>query len=126
MDAALAQVLLAGLRQREADALPPVPIANSEAVHVASPSVPSGDQGPDDLTATFGNQEGSRGIRNQALDVIKVVGGTRVLASSPLPQGQYGRHIRLSATAYGDLLVGQVRSINAVPTAPSACRGSPS
>lgn len=55
MDAALAQVLLAGLRQREADALPPMPIANNESVHVASPPVPSGDQGPDDLTATLGN-----------------------------------------------------------------------
>lgn len=79
MATALAQVLLAGPDQCEADALPPVPIPNSESVRISSPSVPSGDHSPDDLPATLGNQEGSRGIPDQALDVI---GRSGVLACS--------------------------------------------
>jgi hypothetical protein len=46
---AAAQVLLAGPRQRDPDALLPLPFANSEPIHVPPLSVPSGDQGADDL-----------------------------------------------------------------------------
>jgi hypothetical protein len=79
-DAAAAQVLLAGPRQRHPDALSSVPFADGEPVHVPSPPVPTGNQSTDDLTVALGNQKGGRGICNQALDVIEAVGGGCVLA----------------------------------------------
>jgi hypothetical protein len=113
-DATLAQIILAGPGQREPDALPPMPIANGKPIHVASPAVPGGDQGAEDLPVPFGDQENGRGPRDQALDVIESVGRTCMLASSMRPQVQYRRHIGLSASTYGDSPVGQVRSIRSL------------
>jgi len=73
-DPATAQVLLAGPRQGDPNALSPMPFANGEPVHVPPPPVPAGDQGTDDLSVVLGNQKGARRISGQALDVIEAVG----------------------------------------------------
>lgn len=111
MDATLAQIVLAGPRQRESDAFPPMSIADGEPIHVPSPPVPGGDQGADDLPVSLGYEESSRGFINQSLDFIKPIRRTCVLTAALCPQIQYRRQVRLSAAAYGDFLAGQVRSI---------------
>lgn len=68
--AASAQILLTSPRQRDPNALPPMPFTNCEPVHVPSPPVPAGNQSTDNLTAALGDQNGSRGVGDQALDVI--------------------------------------------------------
>lgn len=78
--AATAQVLLACPGQRYPYALPPAAFANGEPVHVPSPPIPARDQSADDLSVMLGNQEGSRGIGDQALDVIQAVYRACVLA----------------------------------------------
>jgi hypothetical protein len=83
--ATAAQVLLAGPRQRNPDALPPVPVANSEPIHVPSPPIPAGNQSTDNLIALLSNQKGRRGISNQALDVIEAVGRSCVLTARLSP-----------------------------------------
>lgn len=98
MGATLAQVVLTGSGQRQPDALPPMPIADGEPIHVPSPPIPGGDQGPDYLPVPLGHQEGSRGIGDQTLDVIEAVGRARVLASSLRPQVQHSRHVGLPAS----------------------------
>jgi hypothetical protein len=115
MDATLAQVVLASPRQRETDAFSPLPIADGEPIHIPSPPVPGCDQRTDDLPVPFGNQEGSRGFGNQALDVIEAVGRACVLAASLCPQVQYCWYVVPSATAYVDFRPSQARSIIAVP-----------
>jgi hypothetical protein len=77
--AALAQILLAGPRQRDTNALPPVPFAHGEPVHVPSPPIPAGNQSTDNLTIALGDQKGGRGAGDQALDVILAVRRTCVL-----------------------------------------------
>lgn len=72
--ATAAQVLLAGARQRDPDALAPMALADGEPVQVPPPTVPGGDQGADDLPAALGTQEGGRGISNQVFDVVEAVG----------------------------------------------------
>jgi hypothetical protein len=79
--AASAQVLLAGPRQRDPDALPPISLANSKAIHVSSPPIPAGNQSADNLTIALGNQKGGWGtIGSQVLDAIQAVRRTCVLA----------------------------------------------
>lgn len=78
-DAAAAQIVLASPRQRNPNALPPMPFANSEPIHVPSPPVPTSNQSTDNLIAALSNQKSRRGISDQALDVIKAVGRTCVL-----------------------------------------------
>lgn len=68
--AAAAQILLPGPRQRDPDALPPMPFANGEPIHAPSPPIPAGNQSTDDLTTALGDQKGGRGVGDQALDVI--------------------------------------------------------
>jgi hypothetical protein len=46
---------------------------NCESVHIPSPAIPAGNQSTDDLIAALGNQEDSRGVCNQALDVLYAV-----------------------------------------------------
>ena len=72
-DAAFAQILLTSPRQRDPNALPPMPIANSKPVHVPSPPIPAGNQSADDLPVALGDQKGGRGAGDQALDVIWAV-----------------------------------------------------
>jgi len=77
--AASAQILLAGPRQRDPNALPPMPFANGEPIHVPSPPIPAGNQSTDDLTPALGDQKGGRGAGDQALDVIQAIRRTCVL-----------------------------------------------
>lgn len=77
--AASAQILLTSPRQSDPDALPPMPFANGEPIHVPSPPVPAGNQSTDNLTTALGDQKGGRGAGDQALDVIQAVRGTCVL-----------------------------------------------
>lgn len=77
--AASAQILLTSPRQRDPDALPPMPFANGESIHVPSPPIPAGNQSTDNLTIALGDQKGSRGAGDQALDVIYLVRRTCVL-----------------------------------------------
>ncbi len=77
--AAAAQILLTSPRQRDPNALPPIPFANSEAIHVPSPPIPTSNQSTDNLIAALGDQKGGRGIGDQALDVIYAVRRTCVL-----------------------------------------------
>jgi len=79
-NAAAAQIVLAGPRQREPDALSPMPFVNSEPVHVPSPPVPTGNQGTNNLIAALGDQKGGRGICDQALDIVEMVCRGRVRA----------------------------------------------
>jgi hypothetical protein len=78
--AASAQILLTSPRKRDPNALTPVPFANSEPIHVPSPPIPACNQSADDLTTALGDQKGSRGVGDQALDVIQVVRRTCMLA----------------------------------------------
>jgi hypothetical protein len=68
--AASAQMLLTSPRQRDPNALPSMPFANGEPIHVPSPPVPAGNQSTDNLSAALGDQQGGRGAGDQALDVI--------------------------------------------------------
>ena len=71
---AAAQVLLAGSRQGDPDALTAMLLANGEPVQVPPPAIPAGDQGADDLATTLRYQQGSGGIGgDQALDVLRTV-----------------------------------------------------
>lgn len=78
-DATVAQILLAGSRQCDPNALPSMPFANGEPIHVPSPPVPTGNQDTDNLTTALGNQKRGRGAGDQALDVIQAVGPACVL-----------------------------------------------
>jgi hypothetical protein len=69
-DAAAMQILLAGARQRDPDALPAMPLTNGEPIHVPSPPIPGGDQSTDNLAIALSDQECGRGAGDQALDVI--------------------------------------------------------
>lgn len=109
--AAAAQVLLAGSRQGEADALPPVTLSNGEAVHVSSPSIPGGDQGAGDLVAALGDEEGGRGILDQAFDVIQAVRRAGVIAARLGPELEDCLRVLMPAPAYRDSLAGQVGSM---------------
>lgn len=120
--AALAQMVLAGPRQREPDSLPPAPTVDGESIHVPSPSVPGGDQRPDDLPVLLGDQQGGGGVVDEALDVFDPVGRARMPAPGPGPEAQYGRHIRPPAPPYGDSFAAQAPSIaRARATGPSLC-----
>ncbi len=82
---ALTQVLLTGPDQREPDSLPPLPRANGEPVHVPPPAIPAGNQGAYDLGPALGDQEYSRGIRDQTLDVVQAIDPTCVPATRLTP-----------------------------------------
>jgi len=60
-------------------------ITDGKPVHVPSPPVPGGNQGTDYLPVSLGYQEGSGGLRDQALDVIEAVGRAGVVAPSLRP-----------------------------------------
>jgi len=62
-----------------------MPITHSKAVHVPSPPVPGSNQGADYLPIPLGYQEGSRGLGDQALDVIEAVGCAGMATSSLRP-----------------------------------------
>jgi hypothetical protein len=109
--AAFAQILLAGPRQREPDALPPMPFVNGEPVHVPPPPIPAGDQSADDLTVALGDQKGGRGAGDQALDVPETVRRARVLAPRLGPQPQDRLRILMPTPTYRDCLTGQVGSV---------------
>lgn len=68
--AASAQILLTGPSQRDPNALPPMPFANGEPIHVPSPPIPAGNQSTDDLIAALSDQKGGWVVGDQALDVI--------------------------------------------------------
>jgi hypothetical protein len=71
---AAAQVLLAGPRQRDPDALSAMPVADGQPIQIPSPAVPAGNQSANDLIVALGNQKGSWGADgDQALDVIRPV-----------------------------------------------------
>jgi hypothetical protein len=72
-DAATAEVFLTGPRQRDPNSLSPMSFTNSKPIQVASPPVPTGDQGADDLAVARGNQQSSRRIGDQVLDVLAAV-----------------------------------------------------
>lgn len=118
--AAAAQVLLPGPRQRNPDALPPMPFPNSEPVHISSPPVPAGNQSTDNLLAALSNQKGGRGISNQALDIIEAIGGPRMLTPPLGPKPQDRSRILGSAPAYRDFRASQAASID---QAPGICSG---
>lgn len=109
--AATAQVVLAGARQGDPDALPAMPFADGEPVHVAPPPVPAGDQGADDLTVALSHQKGGRRVLDQALDVIQAVGRRCVLAPGLGPKLQDRSRILAPTSTYFDSLVSQVGSI---------------
>lgn len=79
-----------------------MPVTNGKPVHVSPPPIPGRNQGTDNLAATFGYQEDSRGIGHQALDLIAAVGRACVLTSFLLPQLQYCLHVGLLASTYRD------------------------
>jgi hypothetical protein len=108
---ALAEVVLTRPRQAGPDPLPPLPLAHSEPVHVPSPPIPAGNQGADYLIAAHGNQKGSRGCIDQALDVSEAVGSARVLTSLLSPKLQDRPRLLAAASTYRDLLAAQGGSI---------------
>jgi hypothetical protein len=63
-------MLLTSPRQRDPNALPPMPFMNGEPIHVPSPPIPAGNQSADDLITALSDQKGGRGAGNQALDVF--------------------------------------------------------
>jgi len=73
-----AQALLAGTHQRQSDALTPMTWENSQAVHVASPAIPCGDQRTNDLPLGLGNQQRPRGVGYKPPDVCNTVRRARV------------------------------------------------
>ncbi|HKB50097.1 MAG TPA: hypothetical protein VKC63_01550 [Solirubrobacterales bacterium] len=84
-DATAAQILLAGPRQRDPNALSPMPFANGEPIHVPSPPIPTGNQSTDNLTTALGDQKGGWGAGDQALDIIETVRRACVLTSCLSP-----------------------------------------
>lgn len=55
-------------------------LANGEPIHVPPPPIPSSNQSANDLIAALSNQEGGRGLSNQALDVTEAIDRSCVLA----------------------------------------------
>ena len=108
---ATAQVLLTGSRQREPDALPPMPFANSEPVHVPSPAIPAGNQRTDDLVAALSDQQGSRGIPDQTLDVLQAIGRGSVPTPLLGPQLQDRWRLLGPTSTYRDSLSSQAGSM---------------
>jgi hypothetical protein len=49
-----AQVVLPSARQLQPNALPAAFVSHDQSVHIAPPPIPRGDQGPNDLSVTFG------------------------------------------------------------------------
>ena len=105
------QMLLTGPRQRDPNALPPMPFANGEPIHVSSPSVPASNQGADNLIAALSNQKSRRGISDQALDVIQAIGRSCVLAPRLSPKLQDRSRVLVPASTYRDSLASQVGSM---------------
>jgi hypothetical protein len=118
-DAVAVQIVLAGPRQREADALSTVSFVNGESIHVASPPVPAGNQGPDNLIAALGNQKGRGGIRDQAFDVGEMVCPGCVLTSRLRPKLQDGLRVLEPASTYGEPLASQAGDTYAATCSPA-------
>lgn len=112
MRAAVAQILLPRPCQCQSDALPSLPIADRKSVHIPPPSVPSGDQGTDDLSPAVRHKQGCRGIENHAQDIIDPVWGAGVLASSLCPEFQHRRNLGPTAMTYGNSPVIQFQKDN--------------
>jgi hypothetical protein len=68
------QVLVPRFDQTRRDAVPTKVGKHRQAVHVAPPAVPGGDQRADDLAVVLGHQEGVVGVRDQSGDRAHVIG----------------------------------------------------
>jgi hypothetical protein len=63
-----------------------MPLANSEPIHVPSPTIPTGNQSTDNFIAVLSDQKGRRRISNQTLDVIQAIGRSCVLTPRLSPK----------------------------------------
>jgi hypothetical protein len=75
-----------------------------EAVEVAAPAVPGGDQRADDAALQLGDQEGAGTVGQQALEHLWSVGGSRMDAAGRRPQLEHAPDVGFPSLPHDGLI----------------------